>query len=319
MAGQASAEELLQRVRDARVLPPLGRPLLAMLSGGRDSVCLLDVAARICGREAVSALHVNYGLRSAAADEQRRCEALCEQLGVSLTVIRAEWDGVGNLQAWARDVRYEAARELARPHDAEIATGHTATDQVETVLYRLAASPGRRALLGIPARERGVIRPLLSLTRQETALYCHGRRLKWSEDESNDSERYARNRVRAGLLPALREIHPAAERNVLRTAELLREETELLDALVDAELAGGETIELARLAEMPRALARLVLVRLAERARGGLAPHAGDYVEELLALSARRGTAELHVGGGVGAVLRGGRLRMARLPPRARD
>src|SRR6202042_2379720 len=81
----------------------------------------------------------------------------------------------GNLQAWARDLRYARALELA--DGALIATGHTATDQAETVLYRLAASPGRRALLGIAAREGRLVRPLLSVTREQTAAHCRERGL----------------------------------------------------------------------------------------------------------------------------------------------
>ena len=319
MAGQrpANADELLERVRRTGVLPATGA-VVAMLSGGRDSVCLLDVLVRLCGSHAVHPLHVNYGLRDAAADEQRRCATLCERLGVPLQTVRAARPPEpGNLQAWARDVRYDAALALATPLDGLIATGHTASDQAETILYRLAASPGRRALLGMAARERRVIRPLLVLGREETAAYCRERRLPWSEDESNLSERYARNRVRLQLLPQLRAVHPAAESNLVRTAQLLREETELLDGLVDAELAGGANVALSRLEAMPAALARLVVVRLAEQARGALVPQAGDRVAEILALGRRGGLAELHVGGGVGAVVRDGLLSMVRLPPRA--
>jgi tRNA(Ile)-lysidine synthase len=111
------------------------------------------------------------------------------------------------------------------PRTALVATGHTATDQVETILYRLAASPGRRALLGMPWREGRLVRPLLGLTRIETAAYCQERGLAWREDESNDSPAYARARVRHGLLAALEVVHPAAPANVLRTAELLSDST----------------------------------------------------------------------------------------------
>ena len=134
-----------------------------MLSGGRDSVCLLDLAVSICGAENVHALHVNYGLRSEADEEEGHCRELCKRLGVaSLEVVRAERPaGAGNLQAWARELRYGAAVELAAELRRVIATGHTATDQVETILYRLAASPGRRALLGMSPREGRLVRPLL--------------------------------------------------------------------------------------------------------------------------------------------------------------
>jgi tRNA(Ile)-lysidine synthase len=315
------------------------RPVVAMLSGGRDSTCLLDVAVALLGAAAVSALHVNYGLRAEADGDERHCGALCELLGVELEVVRAErpagrravdradaaqdapgepaGDAPGNLHAWAREVRYEAAGRMARERDALIATGHTASDQVETILYRLAASPGRRALLGMVASEGRLIRPLLGVTREQTAAYCQARGLQWREDDSNDDERYARARVRNGLVPALRAVHPAAEANVLRTASLLREETELLEDLVSEELAGRSSIALARLRELPAALARLVVVRLAEEAAGTYVPQAGARVQEILALGRRGGRAELHVGGQAGAVIHDGVLEMVKLAPRA--
>jgi tRNA(Ile)-lysidine synthase len=123
--------------------------------------------------------------------------------------------------------------------------------------------------------------------------------------------------VRHRLLPALREVHPAAEANVLRTARLLGEETELLEGMVAAELAGALEIELDRLAALPPGLARLLVVHLAERATGSFVPQAGERVGELLDLARRGGSAELHVGGGAGAVIENGRLRMVALPPRA--
>src|SRR6202011_5410702 len=123
--------------------------VLALVSGGRDSVCLLDVLVRICGAERVAVLHVDYGLRGAESDaDARAVRELCAALGVRCTVYAAPpAPASGNLQAWARDVRYARAAALAG--EALIATGHTASDQAETVLYRLAASPGRRALLGM--------------------------------------------------------------------------------------------------------------------------------------------------------------------------
>jgi tRNA(Ile)-lysidine synthase len=313
-----TVEELRATVRASGLLPP-ARSLVAMLSGGRDSVCLLDVAVALCAPGSVLALHVNYGLRAQAEDDESHCRALCERLEVPLQVVHSRRDAheQGNLQAWARERRYEAAERLALEHDALVATGHTASDQVETILYRLAASPGRRALLGMVAGEGRLARPLLQITREQTAAYCRARGLQWREDESNDSERYARARVRHGLVPALRAVHPAAEANVLHTARLLREEAELLDGLVDEELGGRASIAIARLAELPAALARLVVVRLAEDAGGGYVPQAGARVQELIALGRRGGHAELHVGGQVGAVIEDGVLCMVKLPPRS--
>jgi len=305
--------------------PAADRPLLVMLSGGRDSVCLLDVALALHGPRDLRALHVNYGLRAEATADEQHCVAVCGALGVELSVLResrsplkgaAPAGGSGNVQAWAREVRYREAGRIASEHDGLLATGHTASDQVETILYRLACSPGRRALLGMLASDGRLIRPLLGVTREQTAAYCEARSLNWREDASNEDEHYARSRVRHGLLESLRAVHPAADANVLRTARLLREETELLDALVAEELGGRASISIARLAELPPALARLVVVRLAEQAVGDYVPQAGDRVGEILALARRGGRAELHVGANAGAVIEGGVLEMVRLPPR---
>jgi tRNA(Ile)-lysidine synthase len=317
-----NAQPLEDSVRAAGLLAP-GAPVVVLLSGGQDSVCLLDLAVRIAGAPAVAALHVDYGLRAESGADAAACAALCERLGVPLEVHRPEAAAEGNVQAWAREVRYAAADRLAEPRGALVATGHTATDQVETVLYRLAASPGRRALLGMPARRGRIVRPLLAATRAGTAAYCAERGLPWREDATNASPAYARNRVRHGLLEALRDVHPAAEANVLRTAGILRDEAEVLDAVVADALAragrgeaGDERSEagpeLAALAALPPALARLALQALA----GEGPPAVGPRAAEILALGAS-GTKALDLGDGLRAVAEYGRLRFERGGPAA--
>jgi tRNA(Ile)-lysidine synthase len=309
-------DDLVERIRAGGLIAPPA-PLVAMLSGGRDSVCMLDLAVRARGPGPVAAVHVNYGLREEAGEDERFCVELCDSLDVELTVERPlRPEDAGNLQAWARDARYAAAARLALPRDATILTGHTADDQVETILYRLASSPSRRALLGMKPRDGKLARPLLGTTREEVTAYCERHALPWREDRSNADPTFARNRIRHGLLPELARVHPAAAANVLRTAELLRDEAEVLDALVDAELDGsGELprgrIELARLAELPPALRRLVVQRLADRAAGRPVPGAARHAEEVAALR-RTGVARLDLGGGVRAIVERGVLRAER-------
>jgi tRNA(Ile)-lysidine synthase len=260
------------------------------------------------------ALHVNYGLRDDSDADEDHCAALCGALGVRLETEAARRpEGPGNLQAWAREVRYGAAERLAGETGASIATGHTADDQVETILYRLASSPSRRALLGMRPRDGRLVRPLLACTRAQTTAYCEERGLAWRDDSSNDGPAYARNRVRHGLAVALAEVHPAAAANVLRTSELLRDEAEVLDALVAAELEGSAgvppgSIALERLAELPRALRRLVVQQLADRAAGRPVAGAARHAEEVAGLR-RTGTAMLDLGSGVRAVVERGVLR----------
>lgn len=310
-----SADGLLARVEGGGLLAGPAS-VLAMLSGGRDSVCMLDLAVRARGPEKVSALHVNYGLRDGAGEDERHCTELCLRLGVSLEVERPQRpEGAGNLQAWAREERYAAAARLAEGSGATIVTGHTADDQVETILYRLASSPSRRALLGMRPRDGRLARPLLGTTRAETTSYCEERGLPWRDDPSNEEADYKRNLVRRELVPALERIHPAARDNVLRTAALLRSESELLDSLVDAELGGGGGVPAGQIAherftELHPALRRLVLQRLADEAAGRPVAGAARFAEQVAGLT--RGGSTLDLGGGVRAVLEAGALRAER-------
>jgi len=262
--------------------------IVVLFSGGRDSTCLLDLMVARGGP--VTALHVNYGLRAEADEDEAHCVAMCERLGVPLRVHRAG-EPRGNVQAWAREVRYAEAHKL----EGLIAVAHTATDQAETVIYRLIASPGRRALLGMPARSGRVIRPLLGMTRAETAAYCAERGLPWREDSSNAGS--ARGRIREIL-----DLHPAAEANVARTLALLRDEAEVLDLAVDAALE-------ADLTTLPPALARLVLQRMA-----GDVP-IGAHADAILALARKGGTAALDLPGGLRATSEYGRVTIE--PPSA--
>lgn len=303
--------DLIERVRATGLLPA-GAPAVVLLSGGRDSVCLLDVAVRLAGAAVVSALHVNYGLRAESGDDEAHCRALCDELGVPIEVhVARRPEDAGNLQAWARDLRLTAGASLAAARGARLATGHTATDQAETILYRLAASPGRRALLGMAARDGLLVRPLLAVSRDETAAHCAARGLAWREDASNADPAYARNRARAGLVPALRELHPAAEANVVRTAELLRDEAAVLDEVVATALAGRDHIAIDHLAALPPALARLVVRRLAEDATGRLCARAAARLPDVLALA----DGALDLGDGARAVVTNGVLRVQPTPP----
>ena len=128
------AEAVEARVRATGLLAA-GHPVVVLLSGGRDSVCLLDLAVRVAGRGAVSALHVEYGLREDANADAAHCDAVCESLGVPLGVHRPRRapGATGNVQAWARAERYAEAERLARARGADVAAGHTASDQAETV------------------------------------------------------------------------------------------------------------------------------------------------------------------------------------------
>lgn len=307
------AAEIESAVRATDLLEH-GRPVLVLYSGGRDSTCLLDLAVRISGAEAVVALHVNYGLREGSVLDELHCEQACARLGVSLRVERPPGpQASGNVQAWAREVRYRAAAQ--RAGTADIASGHTATDQLETILYRLISSPSRRALLGMRPRSGQLIRPLLECTREETGAYCHARGLSFRDDETNAAPTYIRNRIRNELIPLLNDLHPGASDNVLALAGTLRDEREVLDAAVEKAIAARSAVPLHELRKLPRGLSGLVVQHLADAAIGGPAAGVARRTDDVLGMGE---DAKLDLPGGVRAITQGGVLCFELTPRLAR-
>jgi tRNA(Ile)-lysidine synthase len=311
-----SAVARLAREIEASGLIAPGTTGVALASGGADSACLLAGLAELLGPERVHALNIDYGLREGSAAEAAACAELCARLGVRLHALVVELDTGENMQAAAREARYARAEELRRRLGATwIATGHTRTDLAETVLYRLASSPGRRALLGLAPRRGPLVRPLLGLTRERTRALAEDAGLPYRDDPSNVDTGFARARIRAEVLPVLRELNPGAERNIAATWEELAQESELLDELTAAALeeagagAGEPLIRADALARMRPALRRLALRSLAERAAGGEVALPASRVREIERLAARPQGGEVDLGGGVRAVCEAGLVR----------
>src|SRR3954452_1917486 len=157
-----------EQIRRHDLIAP-GGEVLALVSGGADSTCLWHVLRAL--RYAVSALHVNHGLRGAESDQDARfCR---EAFGAEVVDAPVSVNPTENA---LRELRYSFATDQLR------ATGHTASDQVETVLYRLVSSGTSKAIK--PKREDGVVRPLLSLWRQETEDYCRAEGLRFRSDST---------------------------------------------------------------------------------------------------------------------------------------
>ena len=215
-------QRVAEQVRAHELIPP-GGEVVALVSGGADSTCLWHALGELGYR--VSALHVNHGLRGAESDEDAR---FClEVLGAE--VVEAQVPERPTEDA-LRELRYAYAADRLR------ATGHTASDQVETVLYRLVSSGTAKAIK--PKREDGIVRPLLTLWRQETEAYCRAVGLDYRVDSSNPETR--RGLIREEILPLLRRLHPAAEQNLLRLAE--QRPTRLDDLLASTE--GSRRVDL---------------------------------------------------------------------------
>jgi tRNA(Ile)-lysidine synthase len=284
---------------------------VALLSGGPDSACLAAALTAVAGPGAVTGLHLNYGLRPDSDRDEETCRRLCELLDVELVLERARLEE-GNVQAAAREARYRAAERLRAARAADwVATGHTRTDQAETMIYRLATSPGRRALLGLAPRSGRILRPLLSLGRDETRALAEAAGLPFRDDPSNLDPRFARARIRGEVLPVLRDLSPEAERNIAVTWRELREEAAALERLA-VELTGGRipALDAAALAGSDPAVARLALRALAERAAGRPVALGPERAAEIVRLAGTAEGGQVDLGGGLSAVCEAGHVRI---------
>ena len=309
-------QELGGAVRSSGLIDGPATSLVVMLSGGADSACVAAGLTYELGAENVHALHLNYGLRAGAAEGETACRKLCAALRIDLHIERPEELEPGNLQASARDLRYRAAETLRKRSGADwIATGHTRTDVAETVIYRLACSPGTRALLGLAPRSGRVIRPLLKLERERVRELAVAAALPFADDETNDDPRFARNRIRASILPELDRLNPAAVRNLAETRAELAEEAELLERVVLEELggagagAGAVAINARELVKFEPGLRRLALRALAERAAGRSVVLDRAQTAEIVRLSGRREGGTIELGGGLVASCESGFVR----------
>jgi tRNA(Ile)-lysidine synthase len=225
--------------------------VVVAVSGGPDSVCLLDILYQLRGPLEIQLLvaHFDHGLRPGAdANETLFVASLAQSLGLTFESGKASaglGTGPGSLEEAARNERYRFLQEVKVRHGAQkIAVGHTLTDQAETFLMRLLRGSGPRGLSGIqPHRRDGIIRPLMEVTHGEVEAYLHERGMKYVEDPSNLNPRYLRNRIRMELLPLLRAYQPQIEAILGWTAGILRKDEQRLQgeakAWVDQACAQG--------------------------------------------------------------------------------
>ncbi|HSD55338.1 MAG TPA: tRNA lysidine(34) synthetase TilS [Burkholderiales bacterium] len=289
-------------------LVPRGARLTLALSGGIDSIALLDILAALAPRHpfALDCLHVDHGISPNAPAWARFARAAAKPYRIRCTVKRADLapHRALGLEGAARAARYALFAALRA--DFVVLAQHE-DDQAETVLLQLVRGAGPAGLAAMPsvrtqsARARGtaprVLRPLLGAARAEISAYARGRDLEWVEDESNADTRRARNLVRHRVLPLLREINPQAGPNLARSAALLAEANEVLQAVAADDAASGASdgrLAVAALAALPTARARNALRWVLARS-GFPAPDSARLDEALRQLVEARADASVRI------------------------
>ncbi|MEO8345591.1 MAG: tRNA lysidine(34) synthetase TilS [Betaproteobacteria bacterium] len=228
---------------------PEGSPLALGLSGGRDSVVLLDVLVLLAPSRGhtITAIHVNHGLSPNADAWAQFCAGHCAALGIDLVTRKVSVDRAPrtSLESQARDARYGALADVAQVLSASVvALAHHRDDQAETLLLQLLRGAGPQGLAAMPTLREDVAgiawwRPLLELSRADIDAYARDRALAWIDDESNADRRHARNAVRHDVLPALRKVAPQADGIIARAAAHQADAAELLDELAAQDAQGA--------------------------------------------------------------------------------
>jgi tRNA(Ile)-lysidine synthase len=294
-------EKVLAAIEANGMLARGDRALVAV-SGGPDSVALLDVLARNRRKLGVAlhAAHLDHMLRGeeARADAEF-CRKHAGKLKVPITVGRANVKLIArkrglSLEHAARLARYEFLEKTADAAQANrIAVAHNADDQAETVLLNMLRGAGPDGLAGMPAVRGRVIRPLLGVRRREIEAYCAERRLKPRTDLSNLERDFLRNRVRLDLLPALEKEQPKLRQALLRLAKVARDENALLNQMAEDAMAGvcrkatktRVALGLDAFATLPPALQRRLARVAIGRLRGDLCNIEYVHIETLRALA----------------------------------
>ncbi|MCY0866724.1 MAG: tRNA lysidine(34) synthetase TilS [Aquificota bacterium] len=256
--------------RSKRLIPK-GARLLVAFSGGVDSVALalaLLELKEFLGIGRLALAHINHGIRG---EEAFRDEAFCVEFakrkGLEIFVKRLEIDTKrGNLEARARELRYQALEEIRREEGFDlIATAHHLNDLVETILLWLVRGSGREGLLGFEEKEGNVIRPLYLTKREEIEDFVRLKGEEWVEDSTNYNLKIARNLIRHKIVPELKKLNLKLEESFLRLREILKDEEEVLESLTQEAISKVfNGIELNRKAflSLPIAIQRRVIYKV---------------------------------------------------------
>lgn len=291
-----------------------GDNVTVALSGGADSMALLNALLGLRERLGITvdAAHLNHGIRGAEAlRDQNFVAEQCKALGVKLfceTVdvpAFAEESGESHELA-ARKLRYEFLERVAQ---GKVATAHTASDNLETVIFNLTRGTSVDGLCGIPPKRDIFIRPLLLCTREQIEDYCQKNSIPFVTDSTNLSDEYTRNKIRHKIVPVLKEINPAVEKSVLRTTALLREDRELLNRLAEEflfrSLGEDGSLLLEGFATLDAPLAKRVLKSYIEKTAEGISLEA-VHIQAIYDIALSHGRTSLP--GRLSAVSENGRL-----------
>ena len=311
------------------------RSLVVAVSGGADSMALLHALVELKKPLGVELLvvHVNHRTRGEESEgDARFVRKICKELGVKAVIKAVDVPAEArrkriSLEMAARETRYRLfVEQAAKCKGAAIVTAHTKDDQAETVLLKLARGSGMRGLSGITevgqVADVPLIRPMLGISRKEVERFLNRSKISWREDSSNADDSYLRNRVRHTVIPMLEwELNPEIKDTLVKTADVLREDNELLELMAEEALkvcrVGKKCLDLTELRQEHRSLVRRILLMwLLECGVEREAVDLGLVSEVEKLVSGRKANAAVSVTGGMTVTREYGRLTIGRVVKR---
>lgn len=279
-----------------------GDRILAALSGGADSVTLLHylfIYKDILGIT-VEAAHVNHMLRGKEADrDELFCRSLCENMGIKLHVKRADVRKIAkdkglSEELCGRNIRYEFFDEIVNNSGMKIATAHTLSDSIETMIFNLARGTGLKGLCGIPPVRKNIIRPLINCYRSDIENYCKEHNLDYVTDSTNLEDDYSRNFIRHNILPQLKNINIEADKAIGRTIGWLRDDENYLSSMAGDMLEkikiDDNKYDIHDLIDCPVPIKRRVIAKILNNSCGNIS---SEHILELENLLNKTGSVNL--------------------------
>lgn len=263
------------------------------VSGGADSVVLLDLFAKKVPKKNFLVAHIDHGLRAESGKDQEFVSRLAKKYGVGF--FSEKLDLKSRDEATARENRYRALRGIKKSQNADfIITAHHLNDQAETIIFRLVRGSGPLTLWGMKERSGDILRPLLDISKEEILNYAKSHRIKYLEDPTNKSLNYARNRIRHKVIPELLKINPGFLYVIKENAKLGREMAAVLEKEIGADT--DNEVDISKLKKMPAFFQKALVKKKLEE----ILPErevSRKNVEEVISLINKKGSKQTEIGG----------------------
>ena len=264
-----------------------GSGLVVAVSGGPDSVCLLNVLNQLKEKYALELIvaHVNYNLRGQdSTKDEKFVLDLAKKYDLEVLVLRPKIKTKNNLENNLRDIRYAFFEKIRKERSFDwIAVGHNLDDQAETFLQRLIRGSGMAGLRGMQFKNGRIIRPLLGFSRQEILEYLKARKLKYQIDKTNQEDIFLRNRIRHGLIPYLeKNFNPKFKETIFQTAVSLGEDYALIEKMVEDFFQKNQALSVKKILSLPRSLQKRIILQFLQKAAGHLKDIESAHLEETL-------------------------------------